>query len=485
MSKDPLDRETDELVARLRAADPAAQAEPDVAALRAAVDTARAAEADGPAPGAPVVPEAPVVPDELAARRARRWTGWPVKVAGVAAAALLLGGGGYALGSARDGGASGGDAIAGGAAPAISLQDGSGSGESLTGAQDEGAKGVASGAPRAADGMGDSAFAGGAWRTVFTSSGLSDAATTLHGYGFDSVGAFTQDTIARAATALGVPGTPELRDGSWMVGPNDGTGPSVSLYPDGTVTLSYYDPNKDPYSCTPTTTAGTAPGDAGAEGGAEGSTSAVAPVPDPCQTRDLGPAAEGDAAKQVLRDTLSALGLDPASFELTVDHTADSPEWSYVTAYQVLDGQRTGLTWSAQLTGAGLQSLYGSTAALVDLGDYPVISPADAVERLMDPRFASGFFGPMYRATDGMAAAETSVAPEPSTPTVPPTATPGTAVSWPVQHATIVTARLGLALQTQPDGAALLVPTYELTSDAGDVWTVIAVADDKLDFGTD
>lgn len=475
MSKDPQDQAAEELVARLRAADPAAQAEPDLTALRAAVDAARAADAEAPA-------RVVAVPDELAARRARRWTGWPARVAGVAAAAVLLGGGGYALGAAHDGD-SGGDLVAGGAAPAISLQNGAGadggSSENLTEAQGTGPK--TADVPRVAGG-GDSAFWSGSGRTVFTASGLSSDPTSLRGYGFDSVGAFTQDAIARAAAALGVPGTPELRDGSWVVGPDDGTGPSVSLYPDGTVSLSYYDPGKDPYSCVATTKVG------GAEPASPGgSTSDVVPVPDPCQQRDLGAAPEGDAAAAVVRDTLSALGADPASFELTVDHSADSPEWTYVTAFGVLDGQRTGLSWNAQLTGAGLQSLYGSTAALVDLGEYPVISPVEAVQRLTDPRFGSGYFGPLFRANDGLvgAATDTAVAPEPVTPTVPPSATPGTVVAWPVDHATIVQARLGLALQTQPDGVALLVPSYELTSDAGDVWTVIAVADSSLDFGTD
>src|SRR5450830_592871 len=83
----------DAAVARLRAADPGAGVVPDTVALRSAVDERRAApdvRAD--------------VPDELAARRARRWTGWPAKIAGVAAAALVVGGGGgYAIGAAGDG----------------------------------------------------------------------------------------------------------------------------------------------------------------------------------------------------------------------------------------------------------------------------------------------------------------------------------------------------------------------------------------------
>src|SRR5665648_389046 len=94
----------DAAVARLRAADPGAGVGPDTVALRSAVDERRAA------------PDVPAdVPDELAARRSRRWTGWPAKIAGVAAAALVIGGGGgYASGAAGAGPAP--------AAAAISLQ---------------------------------------------------------------------------------------------------------------------------------------------------------------------------------------------------------------------------------------------------------------------------------------------------------------------------------------------------------------------------
>ncbi len=47
---------------------------------------------------------------------------------------------------------------------------------------------------------------------------------------------------------------------------------------------------------------------------------------------------------------------------------------------------------------------------------------------------------------------------------------------------TITDARLGLAVQHQPDGAAVLLPAYELSDAAGNVWSVVAVVDDQLDF---
>jgi hypothetical protein len=156
----------------------------------------------------------------------------------------------------------------------------------------------------------------------------------------------------------------------------------------------------------------------------------------------------------------------------------------------VVDGQRTGGAWSFSIVATGLQSLYGSLAPTVALGDYDVVSPTDAVARLTDPRFGPSYGGMMPMAARGDdlaqgddAQSSAEIAPGPSDePTVPATPDAGSPLAWPVQHVTIVSARLGLASTTLPTGAAVLVPTYELSDADGAVWTVIAVADDDLDF---
>jgi hypothetical protein len=466
----------DAAVARLRAADPAATVEPDAVALRAAVD--ERLSTDAPA----------AVPDELAARRTRRWTSWPARIAGVAAAALVVGGGGgYAIGAA------GSPDQESTAEAAIMLDSGSGnSGMESTGDAATGAPAIA---PRATEmAAADSAYWPGMWwgRTVFTASGLSDDAGTLHAWALDAAASFTEDTVTSMAAALGVNGAPQLIDGVWTVGPNDGTGPTMQLYPDGNASLNYWDPSKDVWYCAETDVVepeAAAEPDAAAEPeadkgeGADSSAGIDMPSPESCE-RDLGPAPQGDAAVAQMKDVIAAIGLDPATFEYVAEDTGDTSQaWAYVTAYQVIDGQRSGVTWSMTLTGAGVQSLYGSTAPAVDLGEYAVVSPAEAVERLSDPRFAT-FGGPLYMAEGRAFAMDESVSSPAVQPTVPPTVQPGAGISWPVSEATIVEARLGLALHTQLDGAALLVPTYELTSSDGGVWTVIAVADSLLDFST-
>ena len=464
--------EADEaLVRRLSAADPARTAEPDVHALRAAVDARIAAGGV----------------DQLARARARRWTSWPAKIAGVAAAALVVGGGGgYAIGASGDG--------TDPAAPAITLQGAPG------GATEEAAAGPMTAEGGEVTGLAaperaamDSSYAPGfGGRTVFSSSGLSTDGGSAGAYAFDPAGVFTEEAITRVARGLGLSGTAVLQDGYWQVGPNDGTAPSLSLYPDGTASVSYYDPAMDPWSCVPSLE--TQPGDGGA--GASGESSEGMIAPDPCTQRDLGPAPQADAAVDSARDILSAIGVDVAGYELVAEGWGDEM-WSYVVAYQVVDGQRSGVQWNLSFTGGGLQSLSGALAPLVELGDYQVVSPAEAVERLTDPRFGSSWNGPiMYSEAmtgavdDGAAESRTSegdagasdMSVAPAQPTLPPTMAAGSPLRWPVLEVTITGARLGLALQMQPDGSATLVPTYELTGDDGSVWSVIAVADEELDF---
>ena len=67
-------------------------------------------------------------------------------------------------------------------------------------------------------------------------------------------------------------------------------------------------------------------------------------------------------------------------------------------------------------------------------------------------------------------------------PRLPPTMEPGDPFSWPVTEITITDARLGLAMYTQPDGSAVLLPTYQLAADDDSAWSVVAVADSSLNF---
>jgi len=478
----------DEAFARLRAADPATGVEPDLARVRAALpDVTADVDADGTttthrtttasvpaaAGGDPVVVEEITV-DELGAARARRRPARWLQVAAAVAGVVVIGGAGYVAGDAARGG--GGDE--GTAAPAIALQN----------------PAVAPEAARDSAGMAtsmatDKASAWWGGRTVFSSSGLSAEGGSGTAWAMDAASVFSADTAAKIAAALHVAGEPVQQWGSWTVGPQDGTGPSVTLSPDGTASMSYYDPTRDPWSCVrsaPDEVQGSTKGEGSSGGGSTGS--AIAPgepsggLPSQCVPSGA-PAPDADQAKAQARDLMSALGVDPAGYELEIADSGTSQAAS-VNAYQVVDGTRSGVTWSFTVLGDGVQSAWGSLAPLVELGTYDVVSPSEAVERLGDPRFGGAAGGVMplataRAATDGTA--EMMPAPE-ATPTVPATPTAGGKLGWPVQEVVITKARLGVALTTLPDGAAVLVPTYELSDADGSTWSVIAVADDQLDF---
>ncbi len=450
----------DEAFERLRAADPAAGSEPDLVALRSAV-TARA-QADA------------VAGDQLATRRAR----WPIAAA--AAAALVLGsGGGYAVGALQGGSGADDSAVMADTRDGAEADLGGGLAEESAGAV--GPQVATDGA--AADEAGLDQAWWGYGRTEFTAQGLSDQGGSAQVLAVDAASVFDAATLASAAEVLGVAGEPQQDGGVWTVGPQDGSGPSLSMYPDGSAALNFYDPAADPWFCERVEEDSAAGAD-----GAEGDV--VEPMP-ACDEQDLGPAPEGPVAEQLMRDLLTELGLDPAGFEMEND---GGGVWTYVTAYEVLDGERTGRAWNATFTGAGLHSLYGSLAPLVALGDYPVVSPTEAVARLSDPRF--GTPGPMWlddgiledtMSEDSLSDGSATALPAPDRPgtaTVPDTPEPGSALSWPVAQVTITEAELVTQTQTDGSGALLLVPTYRLTATDGTVWSVLAVADEALDFSS-
>jgi len=504
----------DEAFARLRAADPAAGVEPDLGRVRSALSgvTASTAATSSPgtsgtwgSPGSPGTPGAsgasgsPGTPgstdrqaagdedvvveeitvDELAAARSRRRPARWLQVAAAVAGVAIVGSAGYVAGTNRADTTQTADS-ASDAEPAIGLAE----------------PGLAPEAARDAGGMSSmatdkaSAWYGG--RTVFSSSGLSDEGGSGKAWALDAASVYSAATVAHLAEVLHVSGDPVQQYGTWMVGPQDGSAPSVSLSPDGAASVSYYDPTRDPWSCVKS-----APDEvqsdpaAGAGTDSSSGDSAVSPVAPPedlPSTCDPSTAAApgADDAKAQASDLLSAFGIDPAGYELEVVDSGTSQAAS-VNAYQVVDGARSGVTWSFTILGDGVQSLWGSLAPLVELGTYDVVSPAAAVERLGDPRFGASSGGMMPLAVDARAAAEggatTDMMPAPeATPTVPATPEAGSPLGWPVQEVVITSARLGVALTTLPSGASVLVPTYELSSEDGSTWSVIAVVDDQLDF---
>ncbi|KGM08494.1 hypothetical protein N869_10905, partial [Cellulomonas bogoriensis 69B4 = DSM 16987] len=319
-------------------------------------------------------------------------------------------------------------------------------------------------------------------RMVFSGEGLGTGAGVGTVWALDAAAGFDEAVAVRVADALGVPGEPRLSDGTWTVGPDDGSGPVVVLQGDDLGTVNFYDPTQDPWVCELVSTGEPFRGEAEpAEGAGE-----LYPM-SACEERDLGPAPGAEEARDRVVSLLGDLGLDEADLDVDVEVGA-TEAWTYVTVHRLVGGERSGLTWSASLTGSGVHSLYGTAAPVVDLGEYDLISPAQAVERMNDPRFGAGSAAPfaMMRSADEplslesspMPTAEPAPVPERPRPTAP---APGSSIGWPVQQVTLTAATLRATVHHQPDGAALLVPSYELTGADGSMWTVLAVADTHLD----
>jgi hypothetical protein len=485
----------DDAFDRLQSADPAAGAQADLRALDAAV---RARIGDGDVSALPGVDGAAADPgvtslaEVRTARASRRPARW-LQIAAAVAGLAIVGTGGFALGRGKQ--------PAPAAAAVISLGS-AGVGDSGSKSSSAvGTEGLAPGLanpelanPSSAPGTASMRYIGS--RTVFTSSGLSSSARSAEAWTFDAAAAFNRETAARIAKALGLAGSPTLTNGAWTVGSSKGVGPTLQIQPNATVSLNYYDPSLDPYSCGGATPDGTV------KGRTEGSTT-IAPAPAPgdvvspqvaCTPSSRGPAPSGAAAVARAKKLISGFGLDAAAFEFEATDTG-SADIASVTAWQVVAGQRTGQVWGFSLVGDGIQSVWGQLAPVVSLGTYAVVSETDAVARLSDPRFENGYGGVMALDTgtvrgtvepdavagSGSGSSSTSAPEKVAVPTLPPTPSAGSRVAWPVQHVTITKARLGLTFYTQPDGSALLLPAYELSSADGQTWSVLAVAESALD----
>ncbi|WP_353827211.1 hypothetical protein [Agromyces sp. SYSU T0242] len=428
--RDPLER--------LRAADPAAGIEPRDGFADEVIS--RTTDATIGSSGT-AAPDAPVADLDAARARRRRWS----LVAAAAASALVVGAAGYGLGAAV------GDPVnlAGGAEPPVSLQ---GAGAGTT--EQAGAPGAAGGdlSLTEPDARGLS-YPYGFGRNEFSSSGLSTTAGTAAAYAFDARTGSTEPRIAALADALGVEGTPTLADGGWSVGPRDGTAPSIWVSLDGTLSFSYFDPTRDPWRC---------------ETGEE-----------PCEPSGDLPSEQ--AAIDALRSLVSSTGRDPSGYEFGAE-TWEGAVTRSAQAWPVVDGQRVDQAWTLELSTDGIVSAYGPLADLVDLGDVPIVSEQAAFERLSDPRFGAQVIALPFAAEAGVTADVDEWVPPTEAPAAP---APGTPLAWPVHRVEIVEARLGLGSQWQPDGSVVVVPGYEFTDADGATWSMIAIADEALDFSAE
>lgn len=419
-------------IARLRAADPAG----DVVPRDGFADDVIARTVN-PVAG-PSAEPAPVA--DLDTERARRRPRW-ITIATVAASVAIIGAAGYAVGSTT-----GRTNLADASAPPISLQTG-GSPDVAT---EDGLEPQVGGGAEADQRM-SSSYPYGHGRNSFSASGFSTREGVETAYAFDPSATVSAATVNSLATDLGIVSPAEPVEGAWVAGPQDGSKPNLWVALDGLLSFSYQNPQNNPWMCVKT-------------GGA-------------CE--EAGEAPSQETAIGALRELVVAAGRDAEDYEFTSHVWEDSPVRT-AEARLVVDGQSIDQAWSMDIAESGVVNVNGALADLVDLGEYPVVSEQAGFERLSDPRFGA-VMGIMPSVTEPLLAPDAPVTPD--TPPAAPSA--GTSLSWPVNEVEIVSVRLGLASQWQPDGSVLVVPAYEFTDADGGTWSVVAVAESKLDFDSE
>ena len=318
--------------------------------------------------------------------------------------------------------------------------------------------------------------------------GLSTDTGSGHVYQLQRTGKPTE-VAATVAAALGVKGdagestysTDEYP--TYVVGPEDGSAPSVTVSWSGTGDWWYNDPAAYPqtFSCD--------------------SEGVCVDIP---VTENLAPSES--EARGIAAEIFAATGFDVDASDIRV--TAD--EWQTVaSASLVVDGTQTALEWSVGWGTTGLISFaFGHSINVVDKGSYGTVSEHDAVSRLADWRWF-GAAGPEYQTGMNLLAASdlartedvpATDVPVEETPSVDPTEAPAEEVPsadptvepapdptlvdpmpMPAEPETVVVtvdeAHATLLLLWDADGNAWLVPGFAMPHPDGWFNSVVSLVE--------
>lgn len=316
-------------------------------------------------------------------------------------------------------------------------------------------------------------------------------------YRFELSGNLT-DRAREIARAFDVEGTPEKVSyfddtyPTWVVGPEDGSAPSVTISWSGTGSWWFNNPAAYPeLECL----------DAGQAGDVVGDDASLQCSEYAEPITGLNPT-ESDAIETAFA-LFSQLGYSGAKSDLTTYRD----DWgTTVTAPVMVDGQRIALDWSMNWSGNGeIAYVTGQSSTTVSAGTFGTVSAADAVTRLDDWRWYGS--APMdgvpwmsarsysvgvddAQATDGAEGTTNPVveptsdspAPEPlPTETVDPTEVPVPEPSPTVMDLIIDTATPQLLMVWDNTGNAWLVPGFVMSGDEGWPLAVICLVDGVIE----
>lgn len=303
------------------------------------------------------------------------------------------------------------------------------------------------------------------------------------------------DRIAQLAASLGVEGDvrglPEEQGGGWAVGPEDYSGPVLSVAADGM--LSWWlsaAPAMVSVGCATTSGVAVEPaagaGVAGSSGTATDTpaldtTAPVAPdvVAPECSTPQPPPGVPTkDEALTKAKELFASWGYDTDSYAFD-DVYAD--EWgASVNGSLVLDGMKAQIMLSVSFgENSAVTFASGSLAVPQRGGDYPTIGTAAGLERLktQQNQYVGLGGGPETRSATIDVATQPALGAPAIAPCEPGPATDCAPVDADPITVTLVSVEPALTMVWAADNTIWMLPAYSFASADGGIYTVMAVDD--------
>lgn len=206
------------------------------------------------------------------------------------------------------------------------------------------------------------------------------------------------------------------------------------------------------------------------------------PTPENCD-EITGEAPSEEQAKAVASNFFEQAGLDVAAYTFTTYAEGDPSKMVMVDA-ELSDGAGTGdLLLSATVGPDGVVTAYGSIGELATLGEYPVISAADAVERYGSREFSLEYgvsIADDY-ATWTEEDWEDVQMPEYTLPEKQPLQ-PGDKIPMLLKDKVVTGAELVRGTMWTEGAGSIEVPVWKLTTTDGMYYPVLALAEEAIEF---
>lgn len=210
------------------------------------------------------------------------------------------------------------------------------------------------------------------------------------------------------------------------------------------------------------------------------------PMPDPANCREIsGKTPTPEQAVAAARDFLDGTGVVGADWTLAAPGWDDPDARTVSVEGRPSDSTFQELTVNVTVGPEGVISVWGVTGELTSLGDYPVISPVEAVERHGRREFSvdHGVLIPEDdpAATDGEATSQPY--PEYEMPEPAPLE-PGMKIPLLIKDKAVTDAELVRGTMWTQTGGSLEVPVWKLLTGDGMHYSVLAVAEEAIDWQT-